>query len=432
MQVAVENQSALKRKMSINLPAGQLDQAIAAQIQQASRTMNLKGFRPGKVPVQLITQRYGKQIRQDATEQLIRSSLGPAIDQEKLRLATTPAITSVKDESDGFKFDVEFEVMPDMGDLDLTGIELEREVAEVSDADIDAMIENLRLQRRSWTDVTRAASKDDLVSFEFSAKVGERSIPEQGVERAATIIGSNATLPGIEAALVGMQAGEEKDCEISFPAEQRDADLAGKTGQAHVKVLKVQVAKMPEVDAAFIQSFGVADASMDAFRVEIRSNLERELKNALSARLRAQVTTKLVERFSSFELPQGLIEDDAKNLRAQAMQNAQRQGSVFNQEPDLAPFMDTAKRRVRAGLILNELARKHGLKLDQRRMMEALSAIASTYEDPSEVLAMYRKDQNLMAGLQGRVMEEQVADWITEQVHAREVKRAFAEVIRPS
>ncbi len=431
MQVAVENQTALKRKLSINLPAGQLDQAIASQIQQASRTMNLKGFRPGKVPMQLITQRYGKQIRQDATEQLIRSSLGPAIEQEKLRPATTPAITHITDEADGFKFDVEFEIMPDMGDLDLSGIELEREVAEVMDTDIDAMIENLRLQRRSWTDVSRAAAKEDLVSFEFSAKIGERLMPESGFERAATIVGSNATLAGIEDALVGMSVGEEKDCTVAFPADHRDAELAGKNGDAHVKVLKVQSPKMPEVDAGFIESFGVPEGTAEAFRTEIRSNLTRELKSALSTRLRAQVTTKLVERFAGFDLPEGLVQDDAKSLRAQAMQNAQRQGSVFNQEPDLAPFVDAAKRRVRAGLVLNELARKHSLKLDQRRMLDALNAIASTYEDPSEVIAMYRKDNNLLAGLQGRVMEEQVADWIAEQVHAREVKRAFSEVIRP-
>jgi len=431
MQVAVENQSALKRKLSINLPAGQLDQAIASQIQQASRTMNLKGFRPGKVPMQLITQRYGKQIRQDATEQLIRSSLGPAIEQEKLRPATTPAITSINDEADGFKFEVEFEIMPDMGDLDLSGIELEREVADVMDSDIDAMIENLRLQRRSWSDVSRAAAQEDLVSFEFSAKIGERLMPETGVERAATIVGSKATLAGIEEALVGMSVDDEKDCSVSFPAEHRDAELANKTGDAHVKVLKVQTAKMPEVDAQFIQSFGVPEGTPEAFRVEIRSNLARELKSALSTRLRAQVTTKLVERFANFELPDGLIQEDAKSLRTQAMQNAERQGSVFNQEPDLAPFLDAAKRRVRAGLVLNELARKHSLKLDQRRMLDSLNAIASTYEDPSEVIAMYRKDNNLLAGLQGRVMEEQVADWIAEQVQAREVKRAFSEVIRP-
>jgi len=431
MQVAVENQTALKRKLSINLPAGQLDQAIASQIQQASRTMNLKGFRPGKVPMQLITQRYGKQIRQDATEQLIRSSLGPAIEQEKLRPATTPAITSINDEADGFRFEVEFEIMPDMGDLDLSGIELEREIAEVTDGDIDAMIENLRLQRRSWSDVSRAAAQEDLVSFEFSAKIGDRLMPESGVERAATIIGSKATLAGIEDGLVGMSVGDEKDCGVSFPADHRDPELADKTGDAHVKVLKVQSAIMPEVDAQFIASFGVPEGTTDAFRVEIRSNLARELKSALSTRLRAQVTTKLVERFAAFELPDGLVQEDAKSLRAQAMQNAQRQGSVFNQEPDLVPFIDAAKRRVRAGLVLNELARKHSLKLDQRRMLEALNAIASTYEDPSEVIAMYRKDNNLLAGLQGRVMEEQVADWIAEQVQAREVKRAFSEVIRP-
>jgi trigger factor len=429
MQVALETQSSLKRKLTINLPAGQLDNAIASRMQMASRNLDLKGFRKGKVPMQLINQRFGDQIRSEATEELIRSSLGPAIDKEQLRPATTPSIVDMNNDAEGFKYVVEFEVMPDMGELSLDGMQIERETAEITDADIDRMIDTLRLQRRSWSQVQRASAKDDLVSFEFSAQVEGARLPAEGNERAATVLGSNAVLPGLEEGLTGVKAGDNKSCAISFPADYRDAAFAGKAGTAQINVLAVQEPKLPELDAEFIRSFGVAEGEMDAFRREIRSNLQRELRGALSARLRAHITDKLVERFAGFDLPEGLVEQDARLLRQQAVENAKRQGANINSEPDLAPFVGQAQRRVRAGLVLSELARKHSLKLDNKRVLEALQAIASTYEDPREVMQMYGKDRNLMASLQSRVMEEQVADWIAETVHAKSVERSFSEVI---
>ena len=233
MQVALETQTALKRKLTINLPAGQLDQAIAGRMQQASRSVDLKGFRKGKVPMQIINQRFGQQIRAEATEELVRTSLGPAIEQEKLRPATTPAITSMDNTQEGFKYVVEFEIMPEMGDLSLDGLEVERESADITDADIDRMIETLRLQRRSWSNVNRPSQKDDLVSFEFSVSIDGNRLPEQGEERAATIIGSGATLPGLEEGLIGASAGVEKSTEVSFPADYRDAVFAGVPGTGY-------------------------------------------------------------------------------------------------------------------------------------------------------------------------------------------------------
>ena len=429
MQVALETQSALKRKLTINLPAGQLDQAIAGRMHQAARSVDLKGFRKGKVPMHIINQRFGQQIRSEATEELVRSSLGPAIEQEKLRPATTPAITEMDNNSDGFRYVVEFEIMPDMGELSLDGLEIDRETSEIAETDIDRMIETLRLQRRTWNNVERVSQKDDLVSFEFSVEVQGARLPGEGVERAATIIGSDATLPGLEEALTGVGAGAQQTTTVTFPVNFHDNAFAGKSGQAEVRVMLVQAPVLPDVDGDFIQSFGVAEGNMDAFRREIRSNLEREMKAALSARLRAHITDKLVQRFADFDLPEGLVEQDAKALRTQAVENARRQGATVSSEPELTPFMDQARRRVRAGMVLNELARKHQMKLDNRRVIDALQAIASTYEDPREVMQMYSKDRNLMSSLQGRVMEEQVADWIAEKVQAKPVSRSFSELI---
>jgi len=429
MQVALETQAALKRKLTINLPAGQLDQAIAGRMHQAARSVDLKGFRKGKVPMQIINQRFGQQIRSEATEELVRSSLGPAIEQEKLRPATTPAITSMDNTKDGFVYVVEFEVMPEMGDLSLDGLIVERETAQITDADIDRMIETLRVQRRTWSGVSRASQGDDLVSFEFSAEVNGMRLPAEGNESAATIIGTGATLPGLEEGLTGVVAGASKEVAITFPDDYRDATFAGKSAIAKLNVISVQAPVLPALDEEFVRSFGVPDGTNDAFRREVRSNLERELKGALSARLRAHITDKLIERFSEFDLPEGLVDQDARALRTQAVENARRQGATVTSEPALAPFVDQAARRVRAGMVLNELARKNQMKLDNKRVIDALQAIASTYEDPREVMQMYGKDRSLMTSLQGRVMEEQVADWIAEKAQAKTIDRSFAEVI---
>ncbi len=430
MQIALETKSALKRSITVTLPAGQFDQAVAARMKNAAQNVDLKGFRKGKVPMQLITQRFGQQIRAEATEEMIRSSLGPAMDQQQLRVATTPTITNMDESKEGFKYTAEFEVMPEMGDLDVTQLAIEKETAEITDADIQKMIETLQLQRRAWIDANRAAETGDLVSFEFSATVDGHRLPEAGEERAATILGSAATLPGLEEALVGAKDGEQKTTSVTFPADYSDKAIAGKVGQASIKVSKVQLPKLPPVDENFIKGFGVAEGTVDAFHREIRANLERELKGALSSRLRQQISEKVVEKFNHFDLPEGLIDEDARNMRTQAVENARRQGANVSQEPDLAPFQEQAKRRVRAGMVFNELARKHELKLDQRRVIEALTAIASTYEDPREVMNMYRNDRNMMANLQSRVMEEQVADWISEKAQTTTVSKAFADVIR--
>ena len=296
-------------------------------------------------------------------------------------------------------------------------------------ADIDTMIETLRQQRRSWNVVERAAAAGDLVNVENVATVDGRRFPEEGVERGVTVIGSGMLFPAIEQALVGMAAGDEKTVEVSFPADWRIAELAGKTAQVSVKASKVSEPNLPAVDEAFIKSFGVKSGQLEHFRNEVRSNLARELKGALSARLRVEVAQKLVAAFAHVELPPRLIEAEARSLAAQTAENARRQGQQVD-TVDPAPFMAAAKNRVAAGLIVGEVARRNNLRLDPKRVNEAITLIASTYEDPQQVVDLYRNDPNLMQGLQARVMEEQVIDWIAERAKATDVVMPFTEALR--
>jgi len=321
-----------------------------------------------------------------------------------------------------------FEVVPDFGDIDVAKLNVIRHTAEVGDADIDAMIDNLRLQRRTWNPVEREAATGDAVEIETWSQVGEERLPAEGVERGATAIGSGAMFPAIESALVGMKAGEEKQVEIEFPADWRVPQFAGRKVQVHLKANKVSEPVLPEVDAAFIKSFGVRSGDAEQFRADIRSNLERELKGALMQRLRREVGEQLVEAYKNVELPPRVVENEARSLQANMAEQARRQGQRL--DPSLEPFMEAARKRVLVALLVGEIARRNDLRLEQRRVNETMRLIASTYEEPEQVIELYRNDPQLMAGLQSRVMEEQVIDWIAERAQHTEQALSFQDAIR--
>jgi trigger factor len=249
------------------------------------------------------------------------------------------------------------------------------------------------------------------------------------VEQGAAVLGSNMLYPDIENALAGMSAGEEKDFQVTFPADWRVAALAGHAAQLHVKVVQVSEPVIPALDEAFVKSFGVRNGKIDAFRKEVRANLERELRGTLMARLRAEVATKLVAAYAQVELPPRLVEAEARSLANAAAEQARQQGQNVKMLPE--NFMVPARNRVAAGLLVGEIARQNGLKLDPARVRETMNLIASTYEDPNQVIELYKNDPNLMGNLRNRVMEEQVIDWIAERADATEQVLSFTEVMRP-
>jgi trigger factor len=430
MQVQVENLDTLARVMRISLPADRLEDTIKARVMQMSKTANIKGFRPGKVPVTFIQQRYGQAMRMDAANELIRESFSEATRQQKLRPAMAPNVQVSNSPAPGqFEFEARFDILPEIGKVDTTNLDIIKESSEVTAEDLQRMIETLRQQRRTFSPIDRPAANGDMVQFEFQMDVAGLLYPSDAPERAAAILGTGSVMPEIDQGLVGSSAGDEKMIALTLPADYQNSQLAGKSGAAKVKVVAVQAVILPAVDEAFIRSFGVADGSKASFERDIRANLEREMNNALSARLRAEVVNKLCAAYSDFPLPSGLLDMEARSLRAQAMQNARRQGAEINQEPDLALFMEQAAQRVRAGLLLNEIARQNDLRLDARRVRTAVDTIASTYEDPAGVVEMYRKDERLLANVQNRVMEEQVADWVAEHAKSTLQSRSFQQLI---
>lgn len=430
-QVSVESVGNLERRMTLRVPADNVDTQVGGRLREIARTARINGFRPGKVPAKVIEKRFGQQVRAEVLDGLLREGFDEAVRDNALRIAGSPRIEPAEAAGDGeLSYVATFELVPDFGEIDVAKLQVVRNTAEVTDADIERMIENLRQQRGSWTAVTRPAKKGDAVDVETWSQAGDQRLPAEGVERGTDVIGSGAMFPKIEDALVGMSTGDEKSVDVEFPANWRVPQLAGKTVQVHLKAEQVSEQVLPDVDGAFIRSFGIKSGEMDKFRSEIRSNLERELKGALMRRLRLAVGEQLAKAYDSVEMPPRLVEDEARAMAEQALQQARQQGQSGELPADAhKAFMEPARKRVLVALLVLEIARRNELRLEPARLNELLRLIASTYEDPQQVIDLYRNDPQLMSGLQNRAMEEQVTDWIAERAQHTEQAMTFQEAI---
>ncbi len=423
MQVSVENVGKLGRKLTVRVPADELEDKVRARMREVGQSVRLKGFRPGKVPAKVLEQRFGPQIRNEALSEMIGATFQEAVSRENLRPAMQPSIaTSGRPENGEIEYTATFEVLPEIGSIDVAGLEIVKPTASVADSDVEEMIETLRQQRRSWKEVTRAAAEHDMVFFEYSAEGDGVRHPASGVDQIGTIIGSNALFAAFEQALAGHAAGESFDLDLDFPENFQVAALAGKSARVAIKVVRVQAPELPPVDDEFAASFGVREGGLAQFREDVRANLERELANMLSARLKAATVEKLLALYPDLDIPQGMIESDARTLARQAdPKNADK----------FDAYLGAARNRVAAGLLLAELARQNGIQVDTRRVSNMLASIASTYEEPEQVVEMYTSDPQLMGSLQSRVLEDQVIDWIAEHASASEQPLTFSEVMRP-
>ncbi len=428
MQVSVENVGTLGRKLTVKIPAERLESQVSERLVNMGRTVRLKGFRPGKVPTQVIKQRFGAQVRGEALSELIGSSLREAVEQEKLRPVASPSIDTTGEPENGeIAYTATFEVMPELPEVDATALKVKRAVSEVTDADIDAMIETLRQQRRSFEPVDRESTAGDFVKFEYAAAVGDYRFPEQGVDRAGSVLGSGTLFTALDEMLTGRKAGDELQQDIAFPADFGNPQLAGKTADVTLKVTEVREPHLPALDESFVKLFGVADGSLDTFRGEVRGNLERELKATLMGRLKSEVAEQLATAYPDLDVPKVMVDGEAAGL----VRGSLPQGQEPRPEM-LAAAEPMARKRVIAALLMGEIARKQDLQLDRKRVAETLAAIASTYEEPEKVVELYNDDPQLMSGLHNRVMEDQVAEWVAGHAEVTEQPMSFDEVMRPN
>jgi len=432
MQVSVENTGTLGRLMKIQVPAEQIDGKISARLKQMSREVRLKGFRPGRVPMSVIKQRFGQQVRQEIIGQTIQESLGEAFRQEKIQPVGRPKVEPNVESLTGgdLEYTAEFEVFPDMGETDISTLEIEQPKAGVNDADVSTMITTLQQQRAVWEAKKGKVKNGDRVALEYIAVAGDTRHPAIGKERIMVMPNGGGMPEAFENATLGHKAGDTLEVDVEFPEDFRIAELAGKTAKVSMEINVVEAAEMPEVDAEFVKLFGVESGEVDDLKTEIKNNLERELATATTSLLKLEVTNKLLAARKDLEVPQALIEEEAGNLQKADVQRLQQNGIENPQEQPLELYLDAARQRVMAGLLFSEIARANEIQIDGERVREAVESIAQTFEQPAQVVELYYNNQNLLSGVENSVLEEQVVDWVLTQAKVKKSKMNFQEVIQ--
>jgi trigger factor len=432
MQVSVETTQGLERKMTIAVPSDKVDSAVNARLQEAARTVRMNGFRKGKVPLKVVKNRFGQGVRQEVVGELMSQSFYEAINEKSLKPAGQPRIEPTNmDEGKDLEFTATFEVYPEVSLPDFSAIEAERLQAEVSDADIDEMIETLREQRQNWQEVDRAAAKDDLVNIDYTGRKDGEEFEGGKAQGSSLVLGSERMIPGFEEGLIGKQAGESVTLPLKFPEEYHNEELAGADVEFDITINTVSEKALPEVNEEFFASFGVTEGGMEAFRKEVASNMEREMKSASRNKLKNRIMDAVLEA-SDVTVPTALVAGEIDQLRNQALQ--QMGGGGQNIDKSLIPdelFKEQAERRVKLGLLLGEVIQQQNLQADAVKVREAIEELAATYESPEEVVKWYYSNQEQLAAVESSVLEDQVFDYIIDQAKVSDKQVDYQEVIKP-
>lgn len=432
MQVSVETTSGLERLMTVSVPAERIDQDVNKRIQQTARTVKIDGFRPGKVPVKVVKQRYGKGIREEVLGQVVQESFYQALQQEEINPAGTPAIEFTKDaEGESLEYTAKFEVYPAIELADFSAVEIEKKSAEVKDADLDQMIETLRKQQADWAEVEREAVDGDRVRIDFEGFVDGEAFDGGKGEGMDLVLGSNTMIPGFESGLVGAKAGAEVELNVTFPETYQAENLQGKDAVFNVKVATVSEQVLAELNEEFFEKFGLEEKTEEAFRAEVSKNMGRELNQALKMKLKDQVFTKLLEA-NAIEVPAALVDSEIDNLRRQAVM--QFAGPDSDMDPNALPkemFTDQADRRVKIGLLMQEVIKVNELEADEARVRSTLEEMAETYQDPQQVIDWYMGNEEMLGQIKGLVLEEQVVDQLLAAAKVSDVEVSYEDAIKP-
>ncbi|AEF22213.1 trigger factor [Pseudomonas fulva] len=430
MQVSVESTSALERRMSITVPAERIETQVNKRLQQTAQKAKIPGFRPGKVPMSVIRQRFEADARQEAVGDVIQSSFYEAVAEQKLAPAGQPSVEpKVLEKGKDLEFVATFEVFPEIKVSGLEGIAIERQQAEVADSDVDNMLDILRKQNTRFEAVDRAAEKDDQLNIDFVGKIDGEAFAGGSATGTQLVLGSGRMIPGFEDALIGAKAGEERVINPTFPEDYQNLDLAGKTAEFTVKVNSVSAPQLPELNDEFFALFGIKDGGLEGFRAEVRKNMERELRQAIKSKIKNQVMEGLLAA-NPVEVPKALIASEVNNLRVQAVQ--QFGGNI---KPDQLPaelFEEQAKRRVSLGLIVAEVVKQFELKPDDARVRELIQEMASAYQEPEQVVAWYYKNDQQLNEVRSVVLEEQVVDTVLQKANVTDKSVSYEEAVKPA
>ncbi|EEX66920.1 trigger factor [Vibrio metoecus] len=430
MQVTVETLEGLQRRLNITVPAANIEDAVAAELRNIAKNRRFDGFRKGKVPMKMVAKMYGKAVRQDVLGEVMQRHFIEAIVKEKINPAGAPTFAPVEiGEGKDLVFTATFEVYPEVELKGLESIAVEKPSAEVTDADVAEMLETLRKQQATWKEVDEAAENGKRVSIDFVGSIDGVEFEGGKAENFPLEMGAGRMIPGFEDGIVGKTKGMEFVIDVNFPEEYHAENLKGKAAQFAIKVNKVEARELPELNDEFVARFGVAEGGVDALKAEVRKNMERELKQAIKARIKEQAIEGLVKA-NEIDVPSALIDQEIGVLRQQA---AQRFGGNVEAAAQLPRelFEEQAKRRVVVGLLLGEVIRTHELKADEEKVKALITEMATAYEDPTEVVAYYEQNQQLMNNMRNVALEEQAVDAIIAKAQVTEKAISFSELMNP-
>jgi trigger factor len=430
MQSSLENLGTLERRLSVSLPLDKVNTEVESRLKRLARTVKLDGFRPGKVPLKIVEQQFGGQVRQEVLGDAVNESFGEAVREKQLRVAGYPRI-EVKPGSDAaqFQYIATFEVYPEISVGSIDHAKIERPVVEIGDAEIDKTIEILRKQRGHFHPVERAAANGDQARIDYRGTIGGVAFDGGTAEDQYVQLGGGQLLPDFEKNLIGMQAGESKTFDMRFPDDYHGKEVAGKDAQFEVKLREVRAPHIPEVDADFARSLGVADGDITRMRSEIKANLEREVKRRASGRIKDQVMKSLLD-VTTVELPKSLVDMEVERLTANMRRDLEARGMKTDQIPmPREAFEPEAKRRVSLGLILAEVTSRNKLEARPEQIKAVVAEQAQSYEKPDEVVRWYYQQPERLREIESVVLEDNVVQWALSKAKVEDKATPFDDLM---
>jgi len=431
MAVNVEQLGALERRLSMSVAVQEIERQVGDRLKKLARDAKLPGFRPGKVPMKIVVQQYGHQVRSEVLGGAVEKAFSEAVKEANLRVAGYPKIEKKDGAADApaLEFSATFEVYPEVKVGDVSAMKIERPLLEVDDAAVERTLEILRKQRVSFAAVERGARDGDRITVDFEGRIGGEVFQGGKAAGFTFLLGEKRMLAEFEANALGLKSGESKGFEVSFPADYHGKDVAGKTASFNVEMKKVEEPKLPELDAEFARQLGVADGDLGKMRVEVRANVEREVKKRIETRLKSQALQALLDA-APMELPKSLVQMEHQRLVEQATAELQERGVKLEQMPiDPQAFEATSKRRVALALIIGELARAEKLQPKPAEVRALIEAEAQSYEHPAEVVKWFYMQPQRLSEMESLALESNVVSWVLSKAKVEDKAVPFDDLM---
>ena len=436
MQVTTEAVSGVARRLNVSVPTSRVNEQFEARLKRTAKTVKINGFRPGKVPLNVVRREYGAGIYQEVVNEIIRDTVFEAIQQEKINAVGMPNIEKVENKDGALVYEAIVEVYPEVEVKTFADLEVERKASEINDKDVDTMIENLQKQRASWAETKGMAKKDMQVTFDFEGTIDGEKFEGGAAEDFKLVLGSGRMIPGFEDGIIGMKKGEEKVIDVTFPEDYQAENLAGKAAQFKITVKLVEKQKLPEIDAEFLKIFGLTEEEgVDKLKADVRKNMEREVRNGLRNQVKQAAFDALVAA-NEVEVPASMVAQEIDRQRQQMIQQFTQQfggqgAGAFDSSmlPDEL-FKEQAEKSVKLGVLVSKVLADAKLEVDQARVDAYIDDMASSYEDPAEVIEYFKNDKQQRAQIEAVVLEDQVVDHILASAKVNDVNISYEDLLK--